>query len=81
MNLETDFFEVEIPKISNHEGLPENLVKISISKFCPKCGAARAKRIWKGFSYDGSRRLQVDCWENECSHIDEYRDVLLEAVV
>ncbi len=69
---------VEIPKIPEHEGNPMNLVIVEISDFCPKCGARRGVRRWTGLSYDGSRRLLVDCWENECGHVDKYSDVVNE---
>lgn len=72
--------EVIIPKKKEHEGLRENLIQLTISNICPKCGARRAIRNWEGFSYDGSRRLVVDCWENECGHIDKYDEILLEGV-
>jgi ssDNA-binding Zn-finger/Zn-ribbon topoisomerase 1 len=66
---------VEIPKIAEHWGSPTNLMTIEIQDTCPKCGAKRGVKRWKGFSYDGSRRLGVDCWENECGHIDTYPEV------
>lgn len=69
---------VTIPKIAQHDGYEGNLITISIDDKCPKCGAKRGTKIWSGFSYDGSRRLSVDCWLNECSHIDKYEDVMLE---
>lgn len=69
---------VTIPKITEHAGYPGNLITIEISDVCPKCGAKRGTRIWDGFSYDGSRRLNVTCWSNECGHIDFYSDVRKE---
>ena len=48
---------------------------IEISDTCPKCGAKRGIKQWQGLSYDGSRRLEVDLWINECSHIDKYSEV------
>lgn len=66
---------VTIPKITEHEGSPFNLITINISDSCPKCGAKRGTKIWDGLSFDGSRRLNVTCWENECGHIDKYSDV------
>jgi len=30
-------------------------------------------------SYDGSRFLMVDTWENHCGHIDKYSKVRKEA--
>lgn len=46
-----------------------------ISDVCPKCGSKRGTKIWDGHSFDGSRRLNVTCWTNECEHIDFYEDV------
>ena len=70
--------EVTIPRIPEHAGCPTNLITINISDNCPKCGAKRGTKIWQGLSYDGSRRLHVTCWENECGHVDKYADVVEE---
>jgi len=65
---------VTIPSCENHEGI--FFMTVTISDYCPKCGKKRGiDTIHKGFSYDGSRRLVVDCWENPCGHIDYYKDV------
>lgn len=72
---------VEIPVVTEHAGHPGYLRKLEISDQCPKCGAKRGIKRWKGFSYDGSRRLVVDCWDNECKHIDKYRDVRKEGKI
>lgn len=64
---------VTIPACIEHNGIYS--MTIEIQDTCPKCGAKRGIRRWKGLSYDGSRRLHVDCWENECGHIDIYREV------
>jgi hypothetical protein len=69
---------VEIPKIKDHNGFRHNLVKVEISDSCPVCGSKRGIRRWKGLSFDGSRFFEVDCWENECGHIDKYADVINE---
>lgn len=66
---------VEIPNVTEHGGYPGHLRLFEISDNCPQCGAKRGIKQWKGFSYDGSRRLTVDCWENECGHIDYYKNV------
>lgn len=63
---------VEIPSCQQHGGHGWNLKKYKIRNTCPSCGMKRAIKHWKGLSYDGSRRLHVDCWENECGHIDLY---------
>lgn len=70
--------KVTIPRITEHAGCPGNAITVTISDSCPKCGAKRGIQIWKGFSYDGSRKLEVDCWLNECEHIDKYADVRRE---
>ena len=71
--------EVEIPITPQHEGMPSALRTFNISDKCPKCGKKRGIERWRGFSYDGSRRLSVDLWKNECDHIDKYSDVVKEA--
>ena len=70
--------KVEIPRIPEHAGFGGNLIIGNIQDICPKCGAKRGIKRWRGLSYDGSRRLSVDCWENECEHIDKYTDVVKE---
>lgn len=69
---------VTIPRITQHEGYPGNLITIEIDDKCPKCGAKRGTKVWEGLSYDGSRRLHVTQWENECGHVDKYSDVVKE---
>lgn len=71
---------VEISEIKEHCGNPAYLKKYEISDNCPKCGKPRGK-IFKGLSYDGSRRLSVDCWNNPCGHIDMYEDIRKDGVV
>lgn len=72
--------KVSIPRIPQHNGYYGNLVTIEISDTCPKCGAKRGVKRWEGLSYDGSQRLNVDQWENECGHIDKYSDVITEYI-
>lgn len=67
---------VTIPSRPRHEGMYS--VTLEISDFCPKCGARRGIHKWPGLSYDGSRRLNVTQWTNECEHIDKYEDVFHE---
>lgn len=65
---------VTIPSCEQHGGFAS--MTVTISDYCPKCGGKRgADTIHKGFSYDGSRRLVVDCWTNPCGHIDKYSEV------
>lgn len=66
--------KVTIPACEQHEGF--YYMTVTISDYCPKCGKRRGvDTIHKGFSYDGSRRLVVDCWINPCGHIDKYSEV------
>ncbi|PCJ57326.1 MAG: hypothetical protein COA65_09715 [Rhodospirillaceae bacterium] len=69
--------QVTIPKITQHDGYPGNAIIINISDICPVCGEKRGVPF-KGLSYDGSRRLHVDLWQNRCGHIDRYSDVIKE---
>ena len=65
---------VTIPACEQHEGFFS--MTVTISDYCPKCGKKRGiNTIHKGFSYDGSRRLVVDCWTNPCGHVDKYSEV------
>ena len=65
---------VTIPACEQHEGIFK--MTVTISDYCPKCGKKRGvNTIHKGFSYDGSRRLTVDCWTNPCGHVDKYSEV------
>jgi len=67
---------VTIPACRHHEGLYARTVKILDS--CPICGKRRGDVV-SGLSYDGSRRLAVDMWQNPCGHLDRYSDVRDEA--
>ena len=65
---------VTIPSCEQHEGFSS--ITVTISDYCPKCGKKRGiDTIHKGFSYDGSLRLVVDCWDNPCGHVDMYSEV------
>ena len=65
---------VTIPACEQHEGFFS--MTVTISDYCPKCGKKRGiNTIHKGFSYDGSRKLVVDCWTNPCGHVDKYSEV------
>ena len=65
---------VTIPACEQHEGFYS--MTVTISDYCPKWGKKRGvDTIHKGFSYDGSLRLVVDCWNNPCGHIDYYSEV------
>ena len=65
---------VKIPSCQEHAGYPGNVIKVEISDLCPRCGKPRGKPF-STISYDGSRRLHVDGWENECEHVDRYSEI------
>lgn len=67
---------VKIPACAEHEGLRS--VHVLLSWVCPVCGAPRGEPH-EGRSYDGSRILYCDTWENPCGHIDKYENVRQEA--
>lgn len=67
---------VTIPARAEHEGMRARVV--TLSWICPKCGGPRGLP-YAGFSYDGSRRLAVHRWENDCGHVDDYASVRAEA--
>lgn len=69
---------VTIPSCREHGGYPGYAVKVVLEWICPQCGGARGEPA-PTISYDGSRRLGVDGWENDCGHIDYYSNVLVEA--
>ena len=70
--------KVEIPAKTQHEGFYK--ITVVISDDCSTCGRPRGADRWRGFSYDGSRRMEVDCWRNACGHIDKYSAVRKEAL-
>ena len=67
---------VTIPACAEHWGVYS--VTVEISDLCPVCGGPRGKKF-KGFSYDGSKRLLCDLWKNPCGHVDKYSAVRQEA--
>ena len=67
---------VTISSRENHEG--HYASTITVEWVCLKCGSPRGE-TYSGFSYDGSRRMAVDCWDNPCGHLELYSDVLAEA--
>lgn len=66
---------VTIPATTEHNGFMSATYEISDN--CPVCGKPRGK-IFGTFSFDGSRRMNVDGWDNECGHVDKYSDVRKE---
>lgn len=69
---------VVIPRTEIHEGYPGNRVTVHLFWVCPVCGGERGEP-YDTVSYDGSRRLNVNGWENPCGHIDYYSAAREEA--
>jgi NTP pyrophosphatase (non-canonical NTP hydrolase) len=67
---------VTIPASENHNGM--DVITVTISDYCPVCFMPRGKP-YKALSYDGSRSVEVDGWNNPCGHIDTYERVRFEA--
>ena len=67
---------VFIPATTEHMGMAG--IKINLEWKCPVCRKPRGQII-KTKSYDGSRILDCDGWENECGHIDKYTNCIKEA--
>ena len=72
---------VKIPIIEQHMGLYLYVREVEIAELCPVCGMPRGKNtIHNVRSYDGSRFVICDGWENPCGHVDKYSDVRKEAL-
>ena len=67
---------VTIPACDQHDGF--SITKVKLEWICPICRKPRGE-IKNVRSYDGSRYLHCDGWENPCGHIDKYSDVREEA--
>ncbi len=67
---------VTIPACVDHAGM--NSITVRLYWICPVCGKPRGE-IHATQSWDGSRRLDCDGWENHCGHRDLYTDVRDEA--
>lgn len=67
---------VYIPARAEHDGT--HGINVKLRWVCPICGAPRGK-ISNGRSYDGSRVLFCNTWQNPCGHVDKYDDVRAEA--
>lgn len=74
MSTSNETMRVNIPAMQEHGGYPGNVITADISIYCPVCGGRRGKP-YKTISYDGSRRLHVDGWDNPCGHRDLYSKV------
>ena len=68
----TDRLTVTIPERQEHDGY--HSMTVTLPWVCMYCGAPRGKPR-KGVSYDGSRRLEVDRWDNPCGHVEKYHEV------
>lgn len=53
---------------------------IEISDFCPVCGGPRGEAYTER-QYEDGDCCYVTRWNNQCGHVDKYRDVLVEAGV
>ena len=60
---------VTIPACAEHDGVYS--MTVTLPWKCIYCGAQRGEP-YPTLSYDGSRRLHVDGWENECGHVEKY---------
>ena len=60
---------ITIPRQLAHRGL--YALTVSVPWVCLVCGKPRGTPS-KGVSYDGSQRLEVDCWKNPCGHVEPY---------
>lgn len=67
---------IQIPACENHDGY--FAVKVKLRWVCPVCGQPRGG-IQRVRSYDGSRVLFCDGWENPCGHVDKYAACRKEA--
>ena len=69
---------VKIPMCEQHGGI--NSVTVELEWKCPTCGEERGE-VKSVLSYDGSRQMACDGWENPCGHTDIYSEIRIEAVV
>ena len=67
---------VYIPAREEHNGLDG--VYLRLKWVCPVCGQPRGE-VASVRSYDGSRILFCDGWDNPCGHVEKYSFVLKEA--
>jgi hypothetical protein len=67
--------DVYIPVVDMHDGFRG--ITITLNWVCPVCGGPRGE-VFKTRSYDGSRILECDGWENPCGHVDKYSAVRRE---
>jgi hypothetical protein len=67
---------VTIPGSQNHDGWDR--LTVTLDWICPACGGPRGEPH-RALSFDGSKRLTVDSWNNPCGHVDLYAAVRREA--
>ena len=67
---------VRVPGSTDHDG--HHLITVTLRWQCPRCNGPRGP-VQPVISYDGSRRLGCDGWNNPRGHVDSYRDVRTEA--
>jgi hypothetical protein len=72
------FRTVTIPACVDHGGMDS--LKVTLKWLCPKCGEPRGEP-YKARSYDGSRILDVDAWDNPCGHIDTYSTIRAQVIL
>lgn len=53
-------------------------MRVNISDNCPVCGGKRGQPKPHHFCEDGEW-FTVDKWENDCGHIDKYKDCYFES--
>ncbi|HGS4936979.1 TPA: hypothetical protein ACMDTC_004283 [Vibrio parahaemolyticus] len=51
---------------------------VEIGDRCPKCGSLRGKPKWLRQCEDGEY-FDVQVWDNDCGHVDAYKEVFNEA--
>ena len=73
MNEEKEIKKVTIPAMREHEGF--HSVTLRVYWNCPVCGEKRGEIIESVISWDGSRRLYCNGWNNPCGHEDYYINV------
>jgi hypothetical protein len=69
---------VTIPGCVNHAG--HHAIQVTLDWVCRECGVPRGEPH-PALSYDGSRRLNVEGWSNDCGHVDSYAAMRAEAGV
>jgi hypothetical protein len=65
----TETRTIRIPSCAEHNGF--HALTATVPWRCLVCGGPRGEP-YKGLSFDGSRRLGVDRWDNPCGHVETY---------